>query len=58
MELTGYYRIDISGNLADEGCLSIPYQSEITNTIIEEINGTNACQLPSYECSAEIHQEF
>lgn len=57
-EITGSYQVFLAGDLIDDGCLSIPFQSDLTNMIIDEINLTKSCLLPTYDASAQMHQKL
>jgi hypothetical protein len=36
----------------------LPYQSEMTTTLVDEINDSGNCQLPTLEESVAIHRLF
>lgn len=57
-ELTGEYRV-LNGEVTIEnGVLQMPFQSNLTNKLIQEIAHTQSCQLPLYDLSKSLHIPF
>ena len=45
-------------NVSQEENFTIPYQSQLTNLMAQEILKTGNCSLPSYNESMQLHKEL
>lgn len=54
-EHSGEYNVLKGNESLESGILPIPYQSNLTNIVIQEIVETQSCQLPIFENSVSLH---
>ena len=57
-ELSGNFNFFVDETLRESGCYPLPYQSELTHKILDELICIQSCGLSSFDCSSEFHKIF
>jgi hypothetical protein len=52
------YQIETSNESFSCENTRLPYQSEMTNSVVEDLVNSNSCNLPKYETSRDLHLEM
>ena len=57
-EISGDYKIYNDGVLAEDGIMDVPYQSRLTNKVVNLIEQTGDCGLINFQTSISLHKPF